>query len=148
MLTYNDYRCYGSTLMALLTMALLTTYRCDGNSLLSLLWVYHYRCDGNSRYMRERCTRSCSLCDTAAMRKRLGRVPAARLAARRLAAAQNVARRERPLQPEPSPGPNPNPNTAPPPSPNPNPNPNPNPAQVHDFSSEAIAEWRDPRETK
>ena len=38
----------------------------------------------------------------------------------------------------------PNPN----PDPNPNPNPNPNPIQVHDFSSEAIAEWRDPRETE
>ena len=57
-------------------------------------WAAKGECEGNPKFMHERCTRSCALCDTAEIQARLGRVPAARLAARRLAAAQRVARRE------------------------------------------------------
>merc|ERR1712216_31888 len=57
-------------------------------------WAATGECEENPRFMHERCARSCEVCDTEEMRRRLARVPAARRAARRLVAAQGVARRE------------------------------------------------------
>lgn len=57
-------------------------------------WKAQGECEGNPGYMRHWCMRACGVCESAEVRARIKRIPSARRAARRLAAAQRMARRE------------------------------------------------------